>query len=167
MHGMAEVRRFAMPALELPINASPALVFQLIAAVGQGPDAAHARVLERPSPERAIVEFTTTVFGREVRTLEEVGFHAPERITYRLIKGPLPAVDEEFLVQPNGDGSLLRYRGTFQPHRPWARTIFDRLVVPRIYRKAVWSSMLQIKQAAEARQRKSRVFPEGKPGETL
>jgi len=109
---MAEVRRFGMPALELPINASPALVFQLIAAVGQGHDAAHARVLERPSPERAIVEFTTTVFGRQVRTLEEVGFHAPDRITYRLIRGPLPAVDEEFLVQPSGDGSLLRYRGT-------------------------------------------------------
>jgi hypothetical protein len=164
---MGDDRRLPMPVLELAINAAPALVFQLVAAVGQGPDAAHARVLERPSAERAIVEFTTKVLGREVRTLEEVGFHAPDRITYRLIKGPLPAVDEEFAVQARGEGSLLRYHGTFVPHGPWPRAVFDRIVVPRIYRKAVWSSMMQIKEAAEARQRKSRVFPERKPGETL
>ncbi|MDQ6883931.1 MAG: SRPBCC family protein [Candidatus Dormibacteraeota bacterium] len=157
----------SLPSLALPIKAQPALVFQLIAAVGQGPDAAHARVIERPSANRAIVEFTTRVAGRTVKTLEEVGFHTPDRITYRLLKGPLPAVDEEFRMEPDGDNTILRYRATFVPHAPWWRAAFDRAIVPWIYRKAVTSSMHQIKQAAEERQRKSRVFGERKSPEIL
>ena len=156
-----------LPALDIAIEARPGLVFQLISAVGQGADAAHARVVERPSPERAIVEFTTRVMGRTVRTLEEVGFHAPDLISYRLLKGPIPGVEEEFRVEPDGEWTMLRYRGTFTVHSPWWRGAFDRIVVPRIYRRAVLASMAQIKQAAEERQAKSRVFGERKPEEIL
>ena len=156
-----------LPALDLAIAARPGLVFQLISAVGQGADAAHARVVERPSPERAIVEFTTRVMGRTVKTLEEVRFHAPDRISYRLLKGPIPAVEEEFRVEPDGERTVLRYRGTFTAHSAWWRGGFDRIVVPRIYRRAVWASMVQIKLAAEERQGKSRVFGERKPEEIL
>lgn len=156
-----------LPTLDLEIAARPELVYQMIAAVGQGPDAAHARLIERPAADRAIVEFTTRVLGRTVRTVEEVGFHPPGRITYRLLKGPLPLVEEEFLIEPAGEKTRLRYHGTFTPHQPWWRAAFDRLVVPRIYRKAVWASMKQVKLAAEERQRKSRVFPQRKAEEIL
>ncbi len=152
-------REFALPSLRLSISARRELVFQLISAVGQGPDASHARVVERPSSDRAIVEFTTPVFGRTVRTLEEVMFLPPDRITYRLLRGPLPGVHEEFRLEPADGGTVLYYSGGFQAHGPWPRTVFDRLVVPRIYRRAVWKSMQDIKRAAEDRQRKSRVFP--------
>ncbi len=161
---MAGDPRFALPALDLDIDARPDLVYQLVAAVGQGPDAAHARVIERPSPDCAIVEFRTKIMGREVRTLEEVRFIPPDRITYRLLRGPLPAVNEEFMIKPSDAGTRLQYSGSYVAHSPWPRTLFDRLVVPRLYRKAVWASMLGIKRAAEARQQKSRVFPEGKAG---
>ncbi len=151
--------RYRLPGLAISIAAHQDLVFQLISAVGQGSDAAHARVLERPSRDRAIVEFTTSVFGRHVRTEEEVQFLPPDRITYRLLRGPLPQVEEEFRLDPAKNGVILRYSGSFVAHEPWPRTVFDRLVVPWIYRRAVWKSMQGIKQAAEERQRKSRVFP--------
>ncbi len=147
-----------LPSLSLPIRARLELVFQLIAAVGQGPDARHARVQERPAPDRLIVEFTTRVLGRTVRTLEEVRLHPPDRITYRLLRGPLPEVEEEFRLEASDPGVILRYAGTYRPHDPWPRALFDRLVVPRIYRAAVCRSMEQIKRAAEERQSKSRVF---------
>ncbi len=152
-------REFALPSLSVSINAHRELVFQLISAVGQGPDARHARVVERPSSDRAIVEFTTPVFGRIVRTLEEVMFFSPDRITYRLLRGPLPGVHEEFRMEPADGGTVLSYSGSFRAHGPWPRTLFDRVVVPWIYRRAVWKSMQDIKRAAEDRQRKSRVFP--------
>ncbi len=147
-----------LPTLGIAIEASPALVFQLVAAVGQGRDATHARVLRRPSPEVAIVEFTTRVLGRQVRTLEEVRFYPPDRITYRLLRGPLPAVNEEFRVESRDGGTMLVYRGTFEAHPPWPRTVLDRLLVPWLYRSAVWKSMLDIKRAAEERQKKSVLF---------
>lgn len=164
---MGDDGREPLPTLAVEIDARPELVYQLVAAVGQGPDASHGRVLERPAPDRAIVEFTTRVVGRTVRTIEEVGFHPPGLITYRLLKGPLPAVDEEFRIQSLGEKTALRYGGTFVPHRPWWRAAFDRLIVPRLYRRAVWASMCQIKSAAEKRQRESRVFPRKEFGGNL
>jgi len=150
-----------LPRLSVSIHARRELVFQLIAAVGQGPDAAHARVLERPAADRLIVEFTTRVLGRTVKTLEEVGLHPPDRISYRLLRGPLPDVEEEFRLEPHEPGVVLSYSGTYQPNRGWLRALFDQMVVPPLYRRAVRQSMEQIKRAAEERQRKSRVFPAG------
>ncbi len=152
-----------LPSLSIEIAAHPELVYQLIAAAGRGSlpgGASHgARLLEQPAPDRAVVEFTTPVFGRRVVTVEEVRFEPPHRIHYRLLSGPLPAVEEEFWLQPAAIGTVMRYSGRYQPHRPLLRTLFDRAVVPSIYRRVVWKSMLDIKAAAEARQAKSRLFP--------
>ena len=153
------LREFPLPSLSLPIDARPELVFQLIRAVGQGPDAKHARVVERPAPDRAIVEFMTSLPLWTVRTLEEVVFIPPDRITYRLLRGPLPEVHEEFRLEAADGGTVLRYSGTFRAHEPWPRTLVDRLVVPRLYRRAVLKTMQGIKRAAEDRQRRSRLFP--------
>lgn len=156
----ADGGRFPLPSLDLFIASRPELAFQLVSAVGQGPDAAHARVLERPASDLAIVEFTTSVLGRTVRTVEEVRFIKPDRITYRLLRGPLPQVEEEFVFEPEGSGVRLRYRGHFRAHPGWLRTLIDRLIVPAVYRRAVRKSMEQIKAAAEARQARSRLFPQ-------
>jgi hypothetical protein len=151
-----------LPRLRIEIAAHPELVYQLIAAAGRGSlpgGASHgARLLEQPAPNRAVVEFTTRVFGRRVVTVEEVAFEPSQCIRYRLLSGPLPAVEEEFRLEPAPSGTALLYSGQYSPNGPLPRTLFDRVVVPSIYRRVVWKSMLDIKTAAEARQSKSRLF---------
>jgi len=151
--------RRPLPELQLEIAAHEQLVYQLIGAAGQGGGGSHgARLLDRPAPERMIVEFTTRLLGREVKTIEEVSLLDGGRIHYRLLEGPLPAVEEEFSIQPQAGGCVLRYSGWFKAHRGWLRGRLESVLVPWLYRRAVWSSMLEIKALAEARQAKSRLF---------
>ncbi len=154
--------RYPLPELRLEIAAHPGLVYQIIAAAGRGQLPGHAshgaRILEQPAPDRALVEFTTRVLLRQVVTVEEVRFEPSERIHYRLVKGPLPAVEEEFRLDAHEAGAVLHYSGWFEPNAPLLRTWLDRVIVPRLYRRAVWHSMREIKAAAEARQAKSVLF---------
>jgi hypothetical protein len=155
--------RYPLPRLSTQIGARPEIVFQVIAGLDQGAvsqaGAHHARVLERPGSDRMVVEFTTTVFGRQVVTVEEVVLEPPLRIHYRLIKGPLPEVVEDFSLHPESKGTTLDYTGWFVPNRPLLRRLLDRVAVPILYRRAVGQSMADVKRLAEARQQRSRLFP--------
>ena len=148
------IRRPLKP-LALDIGAHPGLVHQVASAVGQEGDHS-SRLLERPAPDRMIVEYTTVVLGRPVVTLEEVTV-APGSIHYRLLKGPLPAVEEDFEIDERPGGCTLRYRGWFEPNTG-LRGVVDRFMVPRLYERALRASMAQVKAIAEERQTKSRQF---------
>lgn len=54
----------------------------------------------------------TPVRGRLVaQTLETVRFTPPERVDFRLVRGPVPQVVEEFLPIEQGKRTRLEYRG--------------------------------------------------------
>lgn len=148
--------RFPLPGLELEIDAQAGLVHQVVSAVGLSGGGHSSRLLEQLAPDRMLVEFTTTLLGRPLRTVEEVTVAPPTGVHYRLVSGPLPEVEEDFLIL--GDRPCtLRYSGWFKPNKG-LRGWFDRLVVPHLYRSAVLASMRQVKGFAETRQRKSRLF---------
>ncbi len=151
--------RRPLPELAIEIAAHPGLIHQVISAVGQSSAGHGSRLLEHPEPNRMIVEFTTRLLGRTIRTEEEVTLEPPGRIHYRLLRGPLPEVEEDFAIEGAGSPSTLRYTGWYQPHPGRLRGWLDRAVVPAAYRRAVWTSMRQVKQLSEARQSRSRLFP--------
>jgi hypothetical protein len=53
----------------------------------------------------------TRVRGRTVTTIETVRFHRPERIDFRLARGPVPHVSESFLLEDRGSSTELVWRG--------------------------------------------------------
>src|ERR687892_1295830 len=80
--------------IALEIAAPPELVFDVIAApyLDRTPRALRAKleVLERGSDLVLAAHFTPVAPGLKVTTVETVRFERPDRISYRLIKGPVP-----------------------------------------------------------------------------
>jgi hypothetical protein len=94
-------------------------VFDLIAKpyLGRTPRALadKVRVLERGS-DMVLAAHVTPLGGRlglVAQTVETVRFTRPERVDFRLVRGPVPHVVEAFTVeeQPDGAGTLLVYQG--------------------------------------------------------
>jgi hypothetical protein len=44
-------------------------------------------------------------------TLETVRFERPDRVDFRLVRGPVPHVVESFLLTPSEEGTVLRWQG--------------------------------------------------------
>ena len=53
----------------------------------------------------------TTVAARMTTTVETVRFDPPERIEFRLVRGPVPYVSESFVLREIGDGTELIWEG--------------------------------------------------------
>jgi hypothetical protein len=92
------------------IEAPPERVYQLIAApyLGRTPRALAEKleVWERGT-DMALAAHFTTVGKRRVTTVETVRFELPERISFRLVRGPVPHVAETFeLREANGATSF-------------------------------------------------------------
>lgn len=69
------------------------------------------RVLERGS-DMVLAAHYTPIRGRLVAcTVETVRFEPPERVTFRLVRGPVPHVVEEFVLSQHGARTRLIYRG--------------------------------------------------------
>jgi len=94
-------------------------VFDLIAEpyLGRAPRALadKVRVLERGSDMVLAAHFTPLGgrLGLVAQTVETVRFSRPERVDFRLVRGPVPHVVEAFTLaeQPGGAGTLLGYHG--------------------------------------------------------
>jgi hypothetical protein len=94
-------------------------VFDLIAEpyLGRAPRALadKIRVLERGT-DMVLAAHFTPLGGRlalVAQTVETVRFTRPERVDFRLVRGPVPHVVEAFMLtdQPGGAGTLLTYQG--------------------------------------------------------
>jgi hypothetical protein len=100
--------------LSRSIAAPRELVYDVISApyLGRTPRALESklRVLER-GEDMALAEHYTPVGPFVTTTLETVRFEPPERVRFRLARGPVPFVVEEFLLQETGGETLLEYRG--------------------------------------------------------
>ena len=90
--------------IERSIAAPPETIFDVIAApyLGRTPRAMHhtLRVWERSSDMALAAHLTTT--GRlTTTTVETVRFERPHRITFRLLRGPVPHVTETYTLEPD------------------------------------------------------------------
>jgi len=98
------------------IAAPVATVFDVIAApyLGRTPRAmaGELRVLQRGT-DMVLAEHYTPVHGGRLiaATLETVTFDRPHRVTFRLVRGPVPHVAEEFTLTEHDGATRLEYAG--------------------------------------------------------
>jgi hypothetical protein len=112
--------------------------------------AAKIRVLERGT-DMVLASHRTPVRGRLVATtVETVRFTKPERVDFRLVRGPLPHVVERFTLAATETGTTLDYRGElgtdlWRIGQRWGDLVADQ------WERAVATSLEVIKAEAERR----------------
>ena len=141
------------------IAAPPATVFDVIAGpyLGRTPRALHdeLEVLERGTDMVLAAHFTTV--GRlTTTTVETVRFERPHRITFRLVRGPVPYVVETYELGETPTGTEFTYSGElgadlWQLGEWWA----DRVAQP--WERTVAHSLDSIQAEAERRARTTAV----------
>ncbi len=101
--------------LSIEVQAPRETVFDVIAAPYdvRAPRAMRAKVavLERGSDMVLAAHFTPVRGKLQATTVETVRFTRPERVDFRLVRGPVPHVVESFRLLEQGDGTLLTYDG--------------------------------------------------------
>ena len=133
-------------------------VFDLIAEpyLGRAPRALadKIRVLERGSDMVLAAHFTPLDgrLGLIAQTVETVRFTRPERVDFRLVRGPVPHVVEAFTLeeQPDGAGTLLAYQGELAANLWRLGQWWSRLVAGR-WEQTVATSLAAVKAEAERR----------------
>ena len=146
------------------IKAPRELVFQMMSHFGRGrlpgDNNESSRMLERDG-NRLTVEFQTKALFATYRTVEEVNLFPSERITFEHISGPLHYAREEFAFEDvDGRETDLTHSGEFIwstfPFFGW----FGGIIYTRpVFQRTLVKHMAQIKEGAEARAARSRVFP--------
>jgi len=135
------------------IGAPRELVFELISApyLRQTPRALESklRVLER-SETMVLAEHFTPVGPVVTTTLETVHFEPPERVHFRLVRGPVPYVSEQFVLRDDGQGTALEYSGELGTDLWGLGRLYGKAVAHR-WEAAVRSSLAAIKTEAERR----------------
>jgi hypothetical protein len=143
--------------LERKIAAPPEAVFDVIAApyLRRTPHALADKlhVWERGSDMVLAAHFTRVKCGTTT-TLETVRFERPNRIDFRLVRGPVPHLVESFLLEPGEHGTTFRWHGElgtdgWRLGKAWGR------IVARAWTRAVEDSLQQIAAEAERRARHS------------
>ena len=87
-------------------------------------------------------------------TLETVHFERPDRIDFRLVRGPVPHLVESFLLTARAEGTELRWQG--EPGTDgWALGEWWGARVARAWTRAVHASLHEIRAEAERRARVS------------
>jgi hypothetical protein len=142
--------------IERTIAAPPETVFDVIAApyLGRTPRALRDKldVWERGSDMALAAHFTTT--GRlTTTTVETVRFERPHRVSFRLLRGPVPHVAETYELRAAPSGTAFAYTGELGTDL-WALGSWwgDRVAEP--WERAVTASIDSI--AAEAERRAGR-----------
>lgn len=138
----------------IEVAAPPEVVFDVIAApyLGKTPRALAGKVevVERGADMVLAAHHTQVRPGLVATTVETVRFERPTAVHFRLVRGPVPHVVEQFLLHPRGDGTTLEYRGEMGADfwlagRWWA----GQVAAP--WEAAVRSSFASVKAEAERR----------------
>jgi hypothetical protein len=100
--------------IERVIQAPREVVFDVIASpyLGRTPRAMHdkLRVWER-SDAMVLAEHLTRTGRSTTATLETVRFERPRRVSFRLVRGPVPHVNETFELHEHEQGTRFVYAG--------------------------------------------------------
>jgi len=140
--------------MRLYVAAPPDVVFDVIAApyLGKTPRAMRAKleVLERGSDLVLAAHFTPLVGGLTVTTVETVRFERPHRISFRLVKGPVPYVVERYELQPRDSGTDFAYTGELGTDLWQLGTWWSNRVAPS-WEQTVATSIESLRTEAERR----------------
>jgi hypothetical protein len=110
------------------------------------------KVLER-SPALVLAEHYTPVgAGMRAVTVETVGFERPSRVTFRLLRGPVPHVIEQFDLSEAGEITTLAYSGELGTDLGAVGARWGALVARR-WERAVRETFSSVKEEAERRSR--------------
>ena len=135
------------------IRAPRTIVYEVIASpyLGRTPRALESklRVLER-SEAMVLADHYTKVGPLTATTSETVRFEPPERIHFRLVRGPVPHVVERFELRESEEGTELEYTGELGADlwalgRWWGRRVAAR------WESAVRDSLAAVAAEAERR----------------
>jgi hypothetical protein len=142
---------------QVDIAAPREVVFEVVAQPYLGrPTRALAdkvRVLERGA-DLVLAAHRTPIRGRLVATtVETVKFDRPGRISFRLVRGPVPHVTEEFLLGDHDGRTRLTYSGEMAADL-WRLGQWWADVVARRWETTVAGSLDAIKHEAEHRARR-------------
>ena len=147
------------------IGAPPELVYQMLSAIGQGDgrDGERAEVIQQNGDE-LVCDFWTRVSlpvgaDRLVRTRERVTIRPPDTVQYEHLDGPVRGLRETITVDPDPNGGTrMTYVGSLEPRGIFDHlraSLLDRLVIRRVIRQ----HFDDVRQRAEVRAARSRVFP--------
>jgi len=144
--------------LTFEIAAPRDVVFDVVAGpyLGRTPRALREKleVLER-SVDFVLAAHHTPAYGLRATTLETVRFERPERVHFRLVRGPVPHVVERFELRETADGTELKYVGELGTDL-WALGALWGAAVARTWVATVESSLAGVKAEAERRSRPKR-----------
>jgi hypothetical protein len=145
------------------IAAPAGTVFDVIAAPYLGRTtramAGKLKVLERGA-DMVLAEHYTPVHGGRLTatTLETVSFDRPRRVSFRLIRGPVPGITEEFTLTEDDGTTRLSYSGELgTDFGPVGQLWADQ--VAAAWQAAVRSSFKSIQAEAERRARAGKATP--------
>jgi hypothetical protein len=142
--------------IALHIAAPPEVVFDVIAApyLGRTPHAMRGKleVIERGSDLVLAAHFTHVTPGLTVTTVETVRFERPHRISFRLVKGPVPHVVERYDLRAGETGTAFQYSGELGTDL-WALGSWWADVVAPSWERTVATSLDAIRAEAERRAR--------------
>ena len=142
------------------IAADRETVFDVIAGpyLGKTPGSMkdHIDVWEHGTDMVLAAHYSTVKCG-VTRTVETVRFERPERIHFRLVRGPVPHVRESFVLEAAENGSTLTWEGELGTDygalgAPWGN------LVARSWEAAVRASMKAVVFEAERRSRAGASF---------
>jgi hypothetical protein len=142
--------------VDVRIGAPPEMVFDLIASpyLGKTPRAMQnkLKVLERGSDMVLAAHFTPIGMGLRTTTIETVRFERPQRVTFRLVRGPVPYVVEAFDLAAVDRATELRYSGEMSADL-WAAGRWWVNVVSRTWEQTVRNTLASLQAEAERRAR--------------
>jgi len=142
--------------ITLEIAAPPEVVFDVIAAayLGRTPRALRGKleVIERGADLVLAAHFTPVAPGLTVTTVETVRFERPHRISFRLVKGPVPHVLERYELRASQLGTAFEYHGELGTDLWAVGSIWGGVVAPS-WEQTVSSSLEDIRAEAERRAR--------------
>jgi hypothetical protein len=107
-------------------------------------------VLERGSDLVLAAHFTDIGRGLTATTVETVRFEPPERIAFRLVRGPVPHVVETYELRDRDGETELEYRGELGTDL-WALGRWWGALVVRTWEQAVANSLQEIRRESERR----------------
>src|ERR687892_2662500 len=139
------------------IAAPRELVFDVVSApyLRKTPRALQAKleVLER-GEDVVLAAHYTRAYGLTATTVETVRFEPPERVHFRLVRGPVPHVVEQFELHETADGTLLEYTGELGTDL-WALGSWWGAAVARTWEATVDSSLRAAADEAERRSKRT------------
>ena len=139
------------------IQASKAVVFEVLAEPYLGRQtravAEKITVLERGSDMVLAAHRTPVGAGLVAVTVETVRFARPDRVDFRLVRGPVPYVVEQFLLGERDGGCVLEYAGELGTDG-WAVGARWGEVVARRWETVVADTVAAVKSEAERRARR-------------